>query len=499
MNRYQIASRLIPESVRELIERGELHLTEIDKSNTERSWLLINDISNSSQMKLNEIGTVSHILQTVFHKINKDYLKTSLFFEQTMGDAMILALRAPAQVKDEILEKFIRIYTLHTDGPKLFIESYQTIRSILRCYSKELADVLNQDNFETRIKQSPLLFRTILSEGVYFYGVNHSESTLDAPDLYVMSKAEKLLGDTAGGFYIFETLMKQIAIAIPGIDQFFIASPVNKTAAKITLQAVLPDVVFRLDQTKTNEFESFLENLYGGPLFLRSQGTSEGATSKSAIDFTKVRENVMAHWTQSMTKVKNIQELLQILENQNLPRPQNFKEKNLLLNLIANQAVNLEVWKDTVNVDRMKLIMFKLGVPAQGLLEQIQDREFAHSPKQMLSQLKSLSPNIRNRAARLLKISRVENPFRPDAMPVSEFCKEALETYTRHPLRYSADSHLFLYQFFMSAPKHRQALQDYLGDKSHDHQMQEFFRTMQASRIGSLQALAKQYQKMIPA
>ncbi|MCM2278390.1 MAG: hypothetical protein NDJ89_09975 [Oligoflexia bacterium] len=437
--------KVIPDSIQQIVKRSRFDAMTIDHTATEYNWLMLNDISGSSAFKLTHLAILTHILQSIFHKIHKDYFRDSIHFINSLGDAMLIAIKSPARPRhdDPILEKLVRSYSLHVDGIRAFRESYSVLSAVLSLENKELYLAL-QAQAERRnrlaLDIANIHFRTILTINYYFYGLNHDLSNIDSKSIYVMAKSEKLLaGAEGGGFIVFPDLMRVLETCFEGLGSHFERCAIDKSRAAPGLRDHLPDHAFALKVGCEDAFEAYLEGLYGGPLYLRRSATGENYVEVSA-PVRKFCAMLQAFRADLPALVKHAEGAL--------PKLQNFSEKNHVLKTLSEAACAAGIWEDRPGTgelhERLQALVRAIGVPTLPLIQNIKAKDRLLEPAALLRSMGSSDPIERNRAVRFAALARVKNPFRPGAMPRTEFYRGLCRGYLERFEVFSVESHLFL-------------------------------------------------------
>lgn|GEM_PF-4378582 len=432
---------VIPLSIQEMIPKLSKNPLTLDQTSTEHNWILLNDIVGSSQLKLTHLDIVTHILQSVFHKIHKDYFKDTLHFLSSLGDAVLIALQAPKNSKhnDTILEKLVRSYSLHKDGVTTLLDSYNTVLSILRLHAKELYLAI-QDRTSNELAGAEMLlsFRTLLSTEYYFYGLNHEVSNIDSKSIYLISKSEKLMNQsTDGGFVMFPALYDMLSLAFPLLPEYFEECLIDKERAKPELKKLLPHHAYILRHDKEECFRKYLETLYKGPLFLRKSPDSN-------VDYQVIRPEVKDA-TERVHRVQSLPELLKVMHQ--TPKFLSFIEKNHYIKSVSDRAVELNIWENELVKGKILKKLLQIGIPGGELFKSLAERDENLSPDQILRDLSAGSPVVRNKAMRFLQIARTRNNYRSHALSKAEFCQEVLKLVLPRISQFSIESHwaLFIY------------------------------------------------------
>jgi hypothetical protein len=263
----------LPDSIKRVAEQIEDGTVPVDRSMTDYNWLMLNDLVGSTQFKTSQIQLASHIFLSLLSKAHKDYLGEMIHFIESLGDAMLIALRSPLALKsqDPVLEKFVRIYALHRDGSEHLKDSYEAILALLKIENEELAITLQKTSAQLlETGSAPSLqfkFRTILGCDYYYYGLNHSVSNIDSKEIFKIAKIEKLV-DTGhqGGLFLLSSVSDELLTAQPTLRKYFIFEKIQHPDFKDTMVAYL-------DKTQLKSFEEELESLTQMPIYLRSDAT----------------------------------------------------------------------------------------------------------------------------------------------------------------------------------------------------------------------------------
>lgn len=445
LREQSLVHRILPESIKALLQNGVLEKDVLDRTATEFNWIVLNDISKSSVFKMANLAVVTHMLQSIFHKLHKDYLKDSIDWVNSIGDAILLTVKSPprSQSNDPVLEKLVRCYALHVDGVRQFKRSYETIQAMLRIQNHELylATKDRENDRQGAAAHLGLGFRTILTADYYFYGLNHELSNIDSKAIYVVSKAEKLLETSENNsFIIFPDLMTILTTCFGEIDSYFVACPINKERAQGHLSAYLPDSAFVLRPDRREQFEAFLQRHYGRAIYLRS------SPDDSQRSYVTVSEQVESFCSKVKSEVSSLAELVSLVQVE-LPGCKNFIEKDTLLQAICNAAARFEFWKDERNHEELKRLLAEIGYPGKHHVDNIARRDHERDPKQLLEMIRSQDPIKRNKAVRLLRLARTQTKFRPTAMSDSTFVRELLSVYLDRAEHFSVESHIYIYRY----------------------------------------------------
>ncbi|MBN21103.1 MAG: hypothetical protein CL678_07425 [Bdellovibrionaceae bacterium] len=440
-HRHGVYQQVTPDSIREILE-SKNNMTEggLDKTQTEYNWILLNDLHSSSAIKSSNLGIVTHILQSVFHKIHKDYLRDSIHFVNSLGDAILVAMKnGGGASSDPIVSKFIQSYALHVDGAAYLKDCYETIQEVLLLESEELLNaILSQRERQTNLKGvfDQFYFRTMLTSGYYYYGINYEMSNIDSREIYVMAKSEKLITEAKkGGFVLFEDVMKEVELAFPEINKFFIESDLNKEQANPLIKDFLPEKVYVLNPELKNQFEAYLEKMTGQAIYLRASGNKR---------FDLVSDRVV-NFCEKIRSDKEFRSKLRLSFERNetkkiIPHLDNFKEKNLVVRTLIQELVSSDM--DVELKKRISKLVYKIGVPGSGIIQSIRDRDQMLKPKNILKGIKSVDLRKRSRAMRLLKLVRTKNEVRPETMDGYEFWNEFFTYWMQHYDEFSIESHL---------------------------------------------------------
>ncbi len=452
LREQQFIERILPDSVKEIMKLGKNDLAAInlDQTAVEYNWIVLNDLCRSSQIKVSNLAIVTHILQSVFHKIHGAYFAGCIHFINSLGDAMLIAIKNPKKPAhhDPIVEKLVRCYALYRDGVQSLREAHETVVALLMLKNRELYLAIENQrrlNRERGTTDQPMGFRTILTSDYYFYGLNHELSNIDSRSIYIISKSEKLVDKAReGGFVVFPDLMKILNNCFPKVQSFFERALIDRERADPHLKSFLPGETFILDETKTQEFEAFLEGVYGKPLALRRAWDTQQ-------DYSDIAQEVVDFLGLIAQKDLGNERWIRAVHS-SMPALKNFREKNLVLQNLARSGTERMIWDDSKSYEKLMHLVDKIGVPSRSLIESVDRKDQLHEPEQILKDMASHDPRKRNRAVRFIKLARVQNAFRAGAITDQIFVTKAMLLYLETFDRFSVESHVYLDMYLQTKP-----------------------------------------------